>query len=71
MKFRMLTLQKMPLNGNVLDNGPNKDFLDLTTGFDDISNFTRVVIPSTNHRFAYFCDYIIVSKILGSMFYRK
>jgi hypothetical protein len=42
----------------------NLKFLDLTIGFDDICNRAEVVITSTNHRFAYFCDYIIVSKVL-------
>ena len=35
----------------------------MAAGFYDISNFATVVIPSTNHRFAYFCDYIIKSQL--------
>jgi len=36
----------------------------LAAGFNDICNLATVVIPSTNHSFANFCDYIIVSKVL-------
>ena len=35
----------------------------------DIYNFARAEISSYNHRFVYFCDYIIVSKVLGGVIF--
>jgi len=45
-------------------------FLQFCRSWQDVPGFGRLqifVITSTNHRFAYFCDYIIVSMVLKGM----
>ena len=44
-------------------------FLDFKPVDFDITTLGKVGIPSTNHNFADFCDYIIVSKIFASVIF--
>ena len=60
----MVVEKNVRITERFFDNHYKQDFLDLTTINHDIGSFIRVVIPSTYPKFANFCDYIVVSKIL-------